>query len=159
MCDPVRPTIYNSRLNLSHNPQVNWVLCVQESVLENVEARLKLRMAGMKCLALRSDEDRTLVDAAVREAQQQGATVSLNSQEKLLTVEQAHTISHLFTPRSLSVWSLVDTTLHSPPIWCPVSTHRALQGSPLLSVCGEPLSWTPAPSHDFQKQHGSRCYW
>uniref|UniRef100_A0A3Q3WKF7 Aldehyde dehydrogenase domain-containing protein n=1 Tax=Mola mola TaxID=94237 RepID=A0A3Q3WKF7_MOLML len=53
--------------------EVHWVLCVQESVLESVEARLRLRMAGMKCLALRSDEDRTLVDAAVQEAQQQGA--------------------------------------------------------------------------------------
>lgn len=33
-------------------------------------------MAGMKCVALRSDGDRVLVDAAIQEAQQQGATVN-----------------------------------------------------------------------------------
>lgn len=32
-------------------------------------------MERMKCVGLRSDEDRVLVDAAVHEAQQQGATV------------------------------------------------------------------------------------
>lgn len=55
--------------------EVHWVLCVQESVLDSVVARLKLRMAGMKCVALCSDEDRLLVDAAVQEAQQQGASL------------------------------------------------------------------------------------
>nr|XP_046270503.1 aldehyde dehydrogenase family 16 member A1 [Scatophagus argus] len=55
--------------------EVHWVLCVQESVLDRVVARLKLRMAGMKCVALRSDEDRALVEAAVQESQQQGATL------------------------------------------------------------------------------------
>ncbi|XP_040917548.1 aldehyde dehydrogenase family 16 member A1 isoform X2 [Toxotes jaculatrix] len=55
--------------------EVHWVLCVQESVLDSVVARLRLRMAGMKCVGLSSDADRALVDAAVQEAQQQGATL------------------------------------------------------------------------------------
>ncbi|XP_044036203.1 aldehyde dehydrogenase family 16 member A1 [Siniperca chuatsi] len=55
--------------------EVHWVLCVQESVLDSVVVRLKLRMAGMKCVALHSDGDRVLVDTAVQEAQQQGATL------------------------------------------------------------------------------------
>ncbi|TMS15536.1 Aldehyde dehydrogenase family 16 member A1 [Larimichthys crocea] len=55
--------------------EIHWVLCVQESVLDSVVARLKLRMAGMKCVALQSDEDRVQVDATVQEAQQQGATL------------------------------------------------------------------------------------
>lgn len=59
------------------------MLCVQESVQDSVVARLRLRMAGMKCVALRSDEDRVLVDAAIQEAQQQGATVRLNRREML----------------------------------------------------------------------------
>lgn len=45
-------------------------------MLESVVARLKLRMGGMKCVGLRSEADRALVDAVVQEAQQQGATVS-----------------------------------------------------------------------------------
>lgn len=52
------------------------MLCVQESVLDSVVARLRLRIAGMKCVALPSDGDKVLVEAAVQEAQQQGATVS-----------------------------------------------------------------------------------
>lgn len=67
----------------SFSPQVHWALCVQESVQDSVVARLRLRMAGMKCVALRSDEDRLLVDAAIQEAQQQGATVSLNREEEM----------------------------------------------------------------------------
>ncbi|XP_068434018.1 aldehyde dehydrogenase family 16 member A1 [Clinocottus analis] len=55
--------------------EVHWVLCVQESVLKSVVARLGHRMAGMKCVALQSDGDRGLVDAAVQDAQQQGATL------------------------------------------------------------------------------------
>ncbi|KAM7372630.1 hypothetical protein PAMP_009785 [Pampus punctatissimus] len=55
--------------------EVHWVLCVQESVLDSVVARLRQRMAGMKCVSLPSDEDRVLVEAAVQEAQQQGATL------------------------------------------------------------------------------------
>ncbi|XP_068593136.1 aldehyde dehydrogenase family 16 member A1 [Cebidichthys violaceus] len=55
--------------------EVHWVLCVQESVLDSVVARLRHRMAGMKCVALHSDGDRDLVDSAVQEAQQQGATL------------------------------------------------------------------------------------
>lgn len=52
------------------------MLCVQESVLDSVVARLKVRMAGMKSVPLLAEGDRRLVDAAVQEAQQQGATVS-----------------------------------------------------------------------------------
>lgn len=58
--------------------QVHWVLFVQDSVLDSVEARLRLRVAGLKCVRLRSDADRALVETAVQEAQQQGATVSQN---------------------------------------------------------------------------------
>lgn len=54
---------------------MHWVLFVQESVLNSVVARLKLRMAGMKCVSLATDEDRIRVESAVQEAQQQGATV------------------------------------------------------------------------------------
>ncbi|XP_026064265.1 aldehyde dehydrogenase family 16 member A1-like [Carassius auratus] len=52
-----------------------WVLCVQESVLDSVVARLKLRMTGMKCVPLATETDRNLLDAAVQEAQQKGATL------------------------------------------------------------------------------------
>ncbi|KAJ8251073.1 hypothetical protein GJAV_G00216950 [Gymnothorax javanicus] len=52
-----------------------WVLCVQESVWDHVAARLKARMAGMKSLPLPADSDRDSIDAAVQEAQQQGAEV------------------------------------------------------------------------------------
>ncbi|XP_029292994.1 LOW QUALITY PROTEIN: aldehyde dehydrogenase family 16 member A1 [Cottoperca gobio] len=55
--------------------EVLWVLCVQESVQDSVVARLRLRMVGMKCVGLHSDGDRVLVDAAVQDAQQQGATL------------------------------------------------------------------------------------
>lgn len=51
-------------------------MCVQESVYDNVVDRLKLRLAGLKCVSLQSEADRSLVDAAVQEAQQQGAVVS-----------------------------------------------------------------------------------
>ncbi|XP_008329004.2 aldehyde dehydrogenase family 16 member A1 [Cynoglossus semilaevis] len=53
--------------------EVQWVLCVQESVLDRVVARLKLRMEGMSCVGLSSEADRTCLDAVVLEAQQQGA--------------------------------------------------------------------------------------
>ncbi|XP_033501148.2 aldehyde dehydrogenase family 16 member A1 [Epinephelus lanceolatus] len=55
--------------------EVHWVLCVQESVLDSVVARLRLRMAGMKCVSLHSDGARLLVDVAVQDAQHQGATL------------------------------------------------------------------------------------
>ncbi|XP_026179966.1 aldehyde dehydrogenase family 16 member A1 isoform X2 [Mastacembelus armatus] len=55
--------------------EINWVLCVQESVVDSVVVRLQLRMAGMKCVELHSNADRVLVDATVQEAQQQGATL------------------------------------------------------------------------------------
>lgn len=53
--------------------EVHWVLYVQESVEDAVMSRLKHRVAGMKCVALSSDGDRALVDAAIQQAQQQGA--------------------------------------------------------------------------------------
>lgn len=52
------------------------MLCVQESVLDRVVARLKLRMEGMSCVGLSSEADRACLDAVVLEAQQQGAKVS-----------------------------------------------------------------------------------
>lgn len=44
-------------------------------MLDSVVARLKLRMTGMKCVPLATETDRNLIDAAVQDAQQQGATV------------------------------------------------------------------------------------
>ncbi|XP_061893009.1 aldehyde dehydrogenase family 16 member A1-like [Entelurus aequoreus] len=55
--------------------ETHWVLCVQESVLNNVVDRLQLRIAGLKCVPLPSCEARLLVDAAVQEAQHKGATL------------------------------------------------------------------------------------
>ncbi|XP_062840788.1 aldehyde dehydrogenase family 16 member A1 [Trichomycterus rosablanca] len=52
-----------------------WVLCVQESVYDGVAAKLKLRMAGMKCVPLARESNRSLVEAAVQEAEQQGAVL------------------------------------------------------------------------------------
>lgn len=57
------------------NKEVHWLLYVQESVLNSVVARLQLRLTAMKCVCLSADGDRLLVDAAVQEAQQQGATL------------------------------------------------------------------------------------
>nr|XP_057905401.1 aldehyde dehydrogenase family 16 member A1 isoform X1 [Doryrhamphus excisus]XP_057905402.1 aldehyde dehydrogenase family 16 member A1 isoform X1 [Doryrhamphus excisus] len=53
--------------------EVHWVLCVQESVLDSVVARLQMRMAGLKCVALPSNDARLLVDTAVQDAQHKGA--------------------------------------------------------------------------------------
>ncbi|XP_056157937.1 aldehyde dehydrogenase family 16 member A1 [Lampris incognitus] len=55
--------------------EIQWVLFVQECVWDRVLSRLKIRMEGLKCMALPSGGDRALVDAAVQEAQQQGATL------------------------------------------------------------------------------------
>ncbi|KAJ7989919.1 hypothetical protein DPEC_G00309480 [Dallia pectoralis] len=55
--------------------ECQWQLCVQESVLDSVVARLKSRMAGMKSVPLQTEGNRRLVEAAVQEAQQQGATL------------------------------------------------------------------------------------
>ncbi|XP_062304719.1 aldehyde dehydrogenase family 16 member A1 [Osmerus eperlanus] len=52
-----------------------WLLCVQEPVWDNVVARLKLRLGRMKCVALTTEAERGLVENAVHEAQQQGATL------------------------------------------------------------------------------------
>lgn len=46
-------------------------------------SRLKHRVAGMKCVALSSEGDRALVDAAIQQAHQQGAMVSQNHKDKL----------------------------------------------------------------------------
>uniref|UniRef100_A0A8C5HL57 Aldehyde dehydrogenase domain-containing protein n=1 Tax=Gouania willdenowi TaxID=441366 RepID=A0A8C5HL57_GOUWI len=54
---------------------MTWVNCNCESVVDSVVARLKMRVAGKECVALRSEAERGLVDAAVQEAQQQGATL------------------------------------------------------------------------------------
>uniref|UniRef100_A0A8C2H8C4 Aldehyde dehydrogenase 16 family, member A1 n=1 Tax=Cyprinus carpio TaxID=7962 RepID=A0A8C2H8C4_CYPCA len=62
-------------IELAFKKKRDWVLCVQESVLDSVVARLKLRMTGMKCVSLATEADRNLIDAAVQEAQQQGATL------------------------------------------------------------------------------------
>lgn len=63
--------------------QVNWVMFVQESVEDSVVARLKNRMEGLKCVALPSDQDRAKVEAAVLEAEQQGATVGFKKAAKI----------------------------------------------------------------------------
>lgn len=55
--------------------EMQWLLCVQENVLDSVVSRLQLRMTGMKSVPLLCDADRVLVDAAVQEAQHQGATL------------------------------------------------------------------------------------
>ncbi|MCJ8738921.1 hypothetical protein PDJAM_G00041140 [Pangasius djambal] len=52
-----------------------WVVCVQESVYDAVVEKLKFRMAGMKCVRVSDECERGRVDAAVREAEQQGATL------------------------------------------------------------------------------------
>lgn len=44
-------------------------------MMDSVVARLKLRMAGMKCVSLITETDRKRIDVVVQEAQQQGATV------------------------------------------------------------------------------------
>lgn len=61
--------------------------------MESVVARLRLRMAGLKCLALSSDEDRLLVDAAVQEAQLQGAMVGPSDQQNC--TEQPETVINI----------------------------------------------------------------
>ncbi|KAF7690012.1 hypothetical protein HF521_011816 [Silurus meridionalis] len=50
-----------------------WVVCVQESVYDAVMEKLKFRMFGMKCVHVRDECERARVDAAVHEAEQQGA--------------------------------------------------------------------------------------
>ncbi|XP_060758360.1 aldehyde dehydrogenase family 16 member A1 isoform X2 [Neoarius graeffei] len=50
-----------------------WVVCVQEAVYDTVVEKLKFRMTGMKCVGLGDVCVRGQVDAAVRDAKQQGA--------------------------------------------------------------------------------------
>lgn len=57
------------------NREVNWVMFVQESVHDNVLVRLENRIEGMKCVPLPSEQDRASLEAAVLEAEQQGATL------------------------------------------------------------------------------------
>lgn len=52
------------------------MMFVQESVHDSVVACLKNRMEMMKCVTLRSDQDKASVEAVVLEAEQQGAMVS-----------------------------------------------------------------------------------
>lgn len=63
---------------------------MQERVVESVLARLRVRMAGLKCLGLSSDEDRLLVDAAVQEAQQQGVLVGPSNQQNCPEQPETH---------------------------------------------------------------------
>lgn len=51
---------------------------------DSVVSRLKNRMELMKCMALRSDEERALVETAVLEAEQQGVTVSPENATKIM---------------------------------------------------------------------------
>lgn len=124
-------------------------------MLHGVVDRLRLRMAGMKCVALQGDGDRDLVDAAVQEAQQQGATVSHTERlgaEKGVSLSYSVNEKQVFFP----LWSPAGPVLHRPPFRGSVPSHGALRSGPLLSVCGQPLSWTAAASHVLQKQHRSR---
>ncbi|KAG7334576.1 hypothetical protein KOW79_001172 [Hemibagrus wyckioides] len=50
-----------------------WLVCVQESVYDAVVEKLKFRMVGMKCVSVSDECERGRVDAAVRDAEQQGA--------------------------------------------------------------------------------------
>lgn len=54
--------------------------------MKSVVARIRLRMAGLKCVTLSSDEDRLLVDAAVQEAQEQGAMVGPGDQQRVAPI-------------------------------------------------------------------------
>lgn len=56
---------------------------VQESVQDSVMARLKNRMELMKCVALRSDQDKASVEAVVLEAERQGVMVSPENAVKI----------------------------------------------------------------------------
>lgn len=64
-------------------PQVNWVMFVQESVHDSVVARLKNRMEMMPCMALRSGQEKALVETVVLEAEQQGVMVSPENAAKI----------------------------------------------------------------------------
>ncbi|XP_051904503.1 aldehyde dehydrogenase family 16 member A1 isoform X1 [Hippocampus zosterae] len=55
--------------------EAHWVLCVQESILDSVMAYLRLRMAALKCVSLPGDGVRVLVETAVQDAQNKGATL------------------------------------------------------------------------------------
>lgn len=90
--------------------------------MESVLARLRLRMAGLKCLALSGDEDRLLVDAAVQEAQQQGATVGPRS-PSVINIPAC-----LFSefPFFIYCFISVDPVLHTALFGCPVPSHSAL---------------------------------
>lgn len=52
-------------------------------------------MAGLKCVTLSSDEDRLLVDAAVQEAQEQGAMVGPGDQPRVALINLKCTIGPL----------------------------------------------------------------
>ncbi len=68
--------------------------------MNSVVSRLKLRMTGMKCVVLATETDRNLIDAAVQEAQQQGATV-----REHLSLDVAISLGWIF-------WHLMDECFH-----------------------------------------------
>ncbi|CAL8271709.1 unnamed protein product [Lota lota] len=89
--------------------EIQWVLCVQESVLDSVVARLRLRMAGLKCVALASEADRSLVEAVVQGAQQQGATLIQSCGPPAMGLQYPATVLCGVAPSSPCVTS--------PPPW------------------------------------------
>ncbi|KAK3553084.1 hypothetical protein QTP86_031352, partial [Hemibagrus guttatus] len=60
---------------LKNYSEWRWLVCVQESVYDAVVEKLKFRMVGLKCIRVSDEFERGRVDAAVREAEQQGATL------------------------------------------------------------------------------------
>lgn len=80
--------------------QAHWVLCVQESVLDSAMARLRLRMAGLKCVSLPGDGVRTLVETAVQDAQNKGATVGRNAfAQRQISTSDAFQVPSVYTVR------------------------------------------------------------
>lgn len=99
--------------------EVCWVLCVQESVVDSVVAHLRLRMAGLKCVTLPSDADRILVDAAVQEAQQLGATLVQSRADPTSGAQYPPTVLCGVAPSSPCVFS------PSPGPLLPLMTFRS----------------------------------
>ncbi|CAL8316954.1 unnamed protein product [Arctogadus glacialis] len=99
--------------------EVQWVLCVQEGVLDAVQARLTLRLAGLKCVSLASEADRALVEAAVQGAVQQGATLIQSCGPPASGLQYPATVLCGVAPASPCV--------ASPPPWplLPLMTFRS----------------------------------
>lgn len=83
--------------------EIHWVVLVQENVLNSVMSRLKQRMTGMKSVSLASEGARALVDAAVQEAQQQGAMLIRPSEPALSDALYPPTVLCGTAPSSLCV--------------------------------------------------------